>query len=128
MIAEFIETFMTKSKLLEERFIEKFPSSYYDVMYETIKLLNDPADYESPDPERIQKISDSGHHGNLFFIVGDCDYEPGKHWIIKLAYGSCSACDTLEKLKFTKELGNEDKAIKGVMTLALHIVQQIREV
>jgi len=64
----------------------------------------------------------------LLFVVAAEGYQPSTYWAVKVEYGSCSGCDTFESIR---EYGNApptDEQAKKYFTLALHIVQGLREV
>ena len=51
--------------------------------------------------------------------------QPHEYWYVRVRYGCCSGCDTLQALE---GLGDEitDEEVKGYMTLSLHVVQSLK--
>ena len=50
-------------------------------------------------------------------------YQPWEYWYVKVGYGSCSGCDTLEGIRDYPDEPPTKEQIDAYMTLALHIVQ-----
>jgi len=71
----------------------------------------------------------------LVYVIAESGYQPNTYWYVKVSYGSCSGCDTLEAIMCgnwgheTKEEEDEwkEQAIDKLMTLALHIVQGLKK-
>jgi hypothetical protein len=125
MIKEFVDCFIENKSELLSRFEQTIPSNYSDIVKATIQLiydkLKDNEDLYIPDPFRITKLGfeDSG---NNLYIIGDHDsYFPTVYWYVQIEYGSCSGCDTLEKLQVT-----DSENYEAYWTLALHIVQGLK--
>ena len=56
------------------------------------------------------------------FIIGAKGYQPSDYWYVKVGYGSCSGCDTLEAIRgYSDEKPTPDQ-VKDYVTLALHVV------
>lgn len=69
---------------------------------------------------------DHGHYqGTQLFVFPKDTYQPdtGDYFYTDTYYGSCSACDTLKAIK----TDGEEEKIKGLMRLALHLVQKIKQ-
>lgn len=60
---------------------------------------------DAPHPERIHQIDDGDYQGTLIFVIGAGGYQPSRYWYVKVGYGSCSGCDTLQAIR-----GYEDDA------------------
>ena len=127
MIQEFVDRFMANKQQLEAAFAKEFPS-YESIVKETIRVISS-GDYENPDPERIHVIDDGDYQGTLLFVIGGHGYQPRDYWYVRVSYGSCSGCDTLDALR---DLGDYDvdapnkKQIAGIMSLALHVVENLK--
>lgn len=60
-------------------------------------------------------------------IIASKAYQPSKYWYVCINYGSCSGCDTYENIRsYSNDPPTEDQ-VKSYWTLALHIVQQMKE-
>ena len=81
-------------------------------------------------PERIHKIDDGDYQGTLLFVIAAKGYQPSKYWAVSVGYGSCSGCDTLEGIKSDGDYGESPnkQQIADYMTLALHIVQGLKQI
>lgn len=120
MIQEFVERFQANSITWD-----KHPDSYLDIVKKIVEILTTD-EYESIDPERIHQIDDGDYQGTLLFIIGAKGYQPEKYWYVKIAYGSCSGCDTLEAISCYSNNAPIEDEIKDYNLLALHIVQNIK--
>ena len=128
MIPEFVSAFMERKGELETLWREKQPDSYDDIVREVVEILPDGELYsDEPDPERIHKIDDGDYQGTLVYVIGAKGYQPWTYWYVKVGYGSCSGCDTLESIKTYSDAPATDGQIKDYMTLALHVVQGIKK-
>jgi len=123
MIQEFVDIFMEKKDSLQESFKVRPPLNYKDLVVRTVEILRDEDYYPNPDPSRVHQIDDGDYQGTLVFVIGAENYQPNIYWVVKVAYGSCSGCDTLERIKKCSDTPAED-----FTTLALHIVQQLKEI
>lgn len=117
MIQEFVNTFMAKRGELEKVFSKKHPEEYKDVVKAVVNLFYDENEFDKPDPSRIYEIDDGDYQGTLVFIIGASGYQPDDYWYVKVGYGSCSGCDTLQACS----------CVEDYMTLALHIVQGLKK-
>jgi hypothetical protein len=127
MIQEFVEKFEKDKVKLEDMFRSKHPENYKEVVKNVVSVLTDDEPYDSIDPERIHSVDDGDYQGTLVFIIGAKGYQPSDYWYVKVSYGSCSGCDTLQAINgYSDEPPNEEQ-VKDYMTLALHIVQGLKK-
>ena len=75
------------------------------------------------DYSRLTEIDDGDYQGTLLFVLPEEGYQPDNYLAIKVSYGSCSACDTLQGILYY----DKDKA-DGLMTLCLHMIQSAKVV
>lgn len=131
MIQEFVAIFDANRKALREDFRENRPSSYLDVVKRVISLLAaENADYWTPDPERITVIDHGDYQGTQVFVIGAKGSWPHVYWYVRMNYGSCSHCDTFQSIMADWPWDDEevpDKCLDGLMTMALHIIQRIKQ-
>ena len=138
MIQEFVDRFIAAQPTL---FTEKHPNSYEDIVRAVVEVINPDDDYgwggqDLPSPNRIHAINDGDYQGTLVFVIGASGYQPSTYWVTKVSYGSCSGCDTFQSIQqgaeYDYELGEyarpTPEQAKDYQTLALHIVQNMREV
>ncbi len=126
MIKEFVEKFENNKAKIEDLFREKHPNDYKEVVKNVVSVLTDD-EYGSIDPERIHVIDDGDYQGTLLFIIAATGYQPSEYWYVKVYYGSCSGCDTLESIRDYSDGKPTDEQVKDYMTLALHIVQGLKK-
>jgi hypothetical protein len=137
MIEEFTKKWFAKNHMVREKFEAKFPESYDDIVKAVIDMLFDGEEFYG-DPPRVHKIDDGHYQGTLVYVISEAGYQPHEYWYVRVYYGSCSGCDTLESLRsescnwedgWSEEVGAEQKkeGVDGLMTLALHIVQGLKE-
>jgi len=125
MIQEFVNLYMDNKDNLEKEFSKKHIYNYMDIVKAVITILN--VDSDSPSPDRITEIDYGDYQGTLMYVIGAEWYQPKEFWYVKVAYGSCSTCDTLQGIN---DCGNTTIPTKtqvaDYMTLALHIVQGLK--
>lgn len=129
MIQKFVDRFMAKKGKIEQQFSDKLPEGYGDIVKAVMEILADEEDYgESPDPTRITAIDDGDYQGVLVYVIGANGYEPSTYWYVRIYYGSCSGCDTLEAIR-SESYDDKPTAsqVQQCMTLALHIVQRMKQ-
>lgn len=126
MIQKFVDRYTANKDKLEEKLSKQHPDSYADLVREVVHLLHSDDEYSSPDPDRIHQIDDGDYQGTLLFIIADSSYQPNTYWSVKIFYGSCSGCDTLEAIRaYSYDKAPTKEQIKDYMTLCLHIVQKL---
>jgi hypothetical protein len=128
MIQEFVDRFMRNQDELRRRFSSTPPDIYYDVVRHVVEVVRDENKYDTLDPERIHTIDDGDYQGTLLFVIAASGYQPYQYWYVKVSYGSCSGCDTLESIRnYEYNQPPTEKQVDDYMTLALHIVQGLKE-
>lgn len=127
MIEEFTKAWFAKKDALEAAFKVKHPDDYKEIVKGLVALVLQTDDkYESPDPARVHIIDDGSYQGTLVFVIGAGGYQPDKYWYVKVSYGSCSGCDTLERIRMYEGDTPTEQQVRDYMTLALHIVQGMK--
>lgn len=121
MIQKFVEAFEKNKAAIRERFEKETPQTYFDIVKNVITHLNT-GGYSDPDPDRIEEIDHGDYQGTLIYVIGGQGYQPYQYWYVKVSYGSCSGCDTLQHI-----LDDSENVVDELMTLALHIVQELKE-
>ena len=130
MITEFIEIYEEKKNQIREAISKGHPESYAALVKIVLtEMFDDSEDYScDPDCTKIHKIDDGDYQGTLLFIIPERTYQPHKYWAIKVYYGSCSGCDTLQAIsEYSSDLPTEEQ-IKDYMNLSLNIVQWMKEI
>ncbi len=128
MIQEFVNRYMDKKDLLAATFV-KHPADYKEIVKNVISVITADEDYGdfNPDPERIHEIDDGHYQGTLVYVIGATGYQPSDYWYVKVSYGSCSGCDTLESIRDYQDGKPDADQVKQYMLLALHVIQGMRE-
>lgn len=127
MIDEFVELFMVGKPKLEAMFSEAHPENYKTIVKAVVTVLNNGDDYRSPDPKRIHELDDGEYQGTLVYVVAATGYQPRDYWYVKVGYGSCSGCDTLDGIRQYGDDKPTEAQVRDYMTLALHIVQGMKK-
>jgi len=127
MIKEFVSRFMDKKAEIAEVFSKAHPDAYIDVVRAVVSALHDDEDYNSIDPDRIHQIDDGEWQGTLVFVIAASGYQPNDYWYVKVYYGSCSGCDTLESIRVYADAPPTKEQVADYMSLALHIVQGLKK-
>ena len=127
MIEAFTKAWFANLHSMREKFTATHPDAYIDVVRAVVQMLHDASDdYYKPDPERIHVIDDGDYQGTLVYVIGSTGYQPSTYWYVKVGYGSCSGCDTLESIRSYSSDAPSKSQVDEYMTLALHIVQGLR--
>ena len=125
MIQNFVDRFMSARENLRLRFTANEPRSYEALVRTVVEVISDRVEYATPDPDRITVVDHGDYQGTLLFIIADKGYQPSRFWSVMCYYGSCSCCDTLQGIH---DLDTAHERIDQYMTLALHVVQRMKEV
>ena len=126
MIAKFVAAFDAERDALRARFKAQHPQGYAEIVRVVVEVLSGTSEYGAPDPERITSIDHGSYQGTLLFIVGAKGYQPDDYWYVRVGYGSCSGCDTLNAIRSYSDEPPTDEQANDYLTLALHIVQGIK--
>lgn len=121
-----VEIFMSKQDALRLKFSAAHPAEYIDIVRSVVELFDD-GDYGTPSAKRIHQIDDGDYQGTLVFVIAANGYQPSDYWYVKIAYGSCSGCDTLEGIRSYSSDAPNAGQVSDYMTLALHVVQAFKK-
>lgn len=122
MIQEFVNAFIGNKGKLEEALKQKHPDSYKELVTLVVTYIGAPLD-----PEQIQEIDDGDYQGTLFYIIGEGGSQPCRYWSTAVDYGSCTHCDTFQRIQDYDSGPPTERQVKDYMTLALHLVQELEE-
>lgn len=127
MIPEFIQQFDAQRDELRAQLALAHPTNYAALVKMVVTAVSDPCEYtETPDPNRIHQIDDGDYQGTLVFVIASKGYQPSNYWYVRVYYGSCSGCDTLERITNYSNEPPTPNQVDQYMTLALHIVQGLK--
>lgn len=127
MIKELTDRFIEKKPELAALLAKKHPEDYKELVTMVVQLLDDGKEYGGLDPEHIHEIDDGEYQGTLLYLIAEKTYQPSSYWYVKVGYGSCSGCDTLQDIRNYDSEPPTEKQVADYMTLALHIVQGIKK-
>lgn len=133
-----VDRFMQTKVRLAARFADRHPAHYRDLFTTLIDVLN--AEYEDTlfEMDSIAQVSfGDGCQGMLAFFVAAYDEEG--FYATKVAYGSCSSCDTLKRIREAEGWYDEDgedaevgapteQQVAEYVTLCLHLVQRMKQI
>jgi len=144
MLKEFVDLYMNNKRSLRKMYKEDPPSSYSELVKILFKFFNNEMEdeYERtgnwkriPDYNNITEIVTGRYQGIILFVIPEYDSYCDRFWAVKCYYGSCSACDTMQRLsdmnyyyEDEEELTVSQEALDGYMTLAMHLVQNMKEI
>lgn len=130
MIQKYVDRFMANREAIADTIRQGHPDEYVDLVRTVVSHVTDEDDWREsePDPDRIHVIDDGDYQGTLLFVIGAKGYQPSDYWTVSVGYGSCSGCDTLERIRCYSGDPVTDEQLAEYMTLALHIVQGLTPV
>ena len=129
MIKSFISIWNQHKTEIEDQLKKVHPDDYIDLVKMLVVMLNKHTDkyLGQPDPERIHTIDDGDYQGTLVYVIAETGYQPDEYWYVKIDYGSCSVCDTLQGVRDSYLTDKPtDKEVGKYMTLCLHILQNLK--
>lgn len=133
MIPEFVKAWDARKGEIEAIYRKKHPRDYDEIVQHVIEILVDNPHGNltdrfnpQPDPNRIHGIDDGDYQGTLVFVIAERGYQPSVYWYVRVAYGSCSGCDTLQAIgEYMSGTPTPDQTSQ-YMTLSLHVLQQLK--
>lgn len=126
MIQEFVDRFISQQEAVKDHFRAGHPESYLDIVKKVIDIVGQ-KEYDQPDSDRITLIDDGDYQGTLVFVIAENGYQPDDYWYVKVNYGSCSGCDTLQAISDYSDNPPTEDQVNEYYTLALHIVQGMKK-
>ena len=129
MIEEFREHWEDGKSEIREKYEESHPSSYTEIVADVVTAIAKRVDYFPPNPEKIYQIDDGDYQGTLVFVIPEDRYQPRDYYYVRVAYGSCSGCDTLLSIRrsFHDEEAPDEDQTDAYMRLALHVFQSLKK-
>ncbi len=128
MIEDFTKAWFANLHTMRTFFEKKHPENYKEVVQAVVQMLHDSIEgYCKPDPTRIHEIDDGDYQGTLVYVIASTGYQPSTYWYVRIGYGSCSGCDTLQRISGYSSEAPDKEQVDQYMTLALHVVQGLSE-
>jgi hypothetical protein len=130
MIQKYCDTIINnKAEIIQWlRWLDHSPS-YGELVKRVVEVINLDGEYGGPDPSQITTIDHGDYQGTLLYVVPEIGYQPSAFWALKVSYGSCSGCDTLQAIcgyRWPEEKSEQD--LNELYTLMLHLVQSMKEI
>ena len=129
MIQEIIKQWDKNKTNLETYFKGKHPDSYEEIVKKLFELcINDSDSDNEYDVSEITVIDHGDYQGTQIFIIPRKTYQPSTSdylWFDN-SYGSCSGCDTLQRIRSYSDEPPTEEQTKDYMILALHLVQRMK--
>lgn len=75
-------------------FKNKHPDNYKEVLVAALKSVQ--SENNKFNPDAIVEFGGGSYAGTLLYIIPSSEYESDEYWYVKVGYGSCSGCDTLQ--------------------------------
>ena len=127
MIQKFVDRFMENKDAIRAELAKQHVGSYEDLVHIVVGAISTD-DYGEPDVKRIHCIDDGDYQGTLLFVIASNGYQPHEYWAVKIFYGSCSGCDTLQSINGYSDEPPTEGQLNDYMALALHDVQSFSKV
>lgn len=127
MIQWVVDRFMERKPFIRQRLeaMKHWPEYKQLVQVLVEEVLDDDGDLLEDRPScRITEINHGQCQGVLIYVIGYGGYQPTGAWYVRVGYGSCSGCDTLEYLYRSDH--TTEQILDGLMTLSLHFFQQLK--
>lgn len=124
MIPEIIRLFDENREAIKAKLAESPPTNYKNLVELVVSFVTSDIDWDDAglDPKRVVEIDHGEYQGTLVYVIGGKGYQPNHYWFVKVSYGSCSGCDTLQAIQ---DYQSGEEAANEYFKLALHIAQGI---
>jgi hypothetical protein len=128
VIEEYVDHWEENKSDLREKYTEVHPGSYTEIVSDVVQLISEEVDRGGPDPEHIHVIDDGHYQGTQVYVIAEDTYQPSNYFYVRVAYGSCSGCDTLLNIRggFRDNEEPSNDQTDQYMRLALHIFQSLK--
>ena len=95
---------------------------YKDLVKLTVMfILNDENEW---DANKIKEIDDGDYQGTLLYLIPEDTYQPdsSEYLMTFVEYGSCSGCDTLQRIQCFLDTRSRDESIDDLMNLCKDLI------
>ena len=95
---------------------------YKDLVKLTVMfILNDENEWNA---NKIKEIDDGDYQGTLLYLIPEDTYQPNssEYLMTFVEYGSCSGCDTLQRIQCFLDTKSRDKSIDDLMNLCKDLI------
>ena len=127
MIEKFVRIWDEHKEEVEEVYRANHPNDYFSIVENIITLLNKYDEDYNKRSTKVHAINDGDYQGTLLFLIPTDTYQPDEYYYVKIYYGSCSGCDTLEGIRsYEYDKDPSEEQVKDYMMLSLHIIQCLK--
>ncbi len=128
MIQKFITRWEQRKDRARAVFAAAHPASYKEVVNTVLSVLADPEEFDWPDASKVTEIDHGHYQGTLLYVVPEYGYQPDTFWAVAVDYGSCSGCDTLQRISEYSDDPPTDTQVDAYMQLALDVVRGFKQI
>jgi hypothetical protein len=123
-----VKRFTDNTDTIKKELSVKHISDYCELVKLVVQNITT-KDYEecALDPTRIYEINDGDYQGTLVYVIAEKGYQPSAYWYVRVYYGSCSGCDTLQAICGYDDKQPTQEQVDDYWKLALHIVQGLKK-
>jgi hypothetical protein len=119
MIEKYVERWHKNREELKAMWSAHPPTVYLHIVKDLVRVvLNPQRESGEPDWLNVVEVDHGDYQGTLVYVIPEVAYQPSMYWAVKVSYGSCSGCDTLQACD----------TVDDYLTLALHVIQGLKEI
>ena len=135
MIQEYIDAWNERKDIFEHwlrHCVNANRMSYEDIVRGIVTEVINPTVEDTYsnvlDIGKMRVIDDGDWQGTTIYIIPKDTYQPNidEYVITHNYYSSCSGCDTLLACQGWSDEEVSDETIKGIMTIALHLIENMK--
>jgi hypothetical protein len=124
MITPFVAAIVNGKADILQDLMANPPQGYGDLVKRFVSRVADAKADNIPDVARITCINHGKYQGTKVYVIGANGHRPDTYFLLKVSYGSCSVCDTFQRIQDPKA----EQRAEDYYRLMLHMVQQLKEV
>jgi hypothetical protein len=146
MITAFTDRYIARKDIFTARIAgikssSEFTPTYADIVKAVVETIRRSDSYDSDpeevyeeyvpemDPNRITEIDHGSYEGTLVYVIAERGSRPSTYWYVMVSYGSCSACDTIQRIESASsapDFAYTEQQLEDYYILGLHIAQKIK--
>ena len=95
---------------------------YKDLVKLTVMfILNDENEWHA---NKIKELDDGDYQGTLLYLIPEDTYQPAssEYLMTFVEYGSCSGCDTLQRIQCFLDTRSRDESVDDLMNLCKDLI------
>lgn len=126
MIQKYVDIFMGNKQWLRDRLFFH-PAEYLELVRMLVSLFNEVGG-AGLDKANIHVIDNGDYQGVQLFLIPKDEYQPSEYLMTTVSYGSCSVCDTLQRIRDAGDDTVSEAQKDLYITLMLHLTQRLVEI